>query len=44
MKFDKIYDVDNMYNFLVLSVENKWMKERKKFYVGGVIDVDLYVV
>lgn len=31
MKFDKIYDVDNMYNFLVLSVENKfkeWKKER----------------
>lgn len=24
MKFDKIYDVDNMYNFLVLSVENKF--------------------
>lgn len=29
MKFDKIYDIDNMYNFLVLSVENKF-KERKK--------------
>lgn len=29
MKFDKSYDVDNMYNFLVLSVENKF-KERKK--------------
>lgn len=24
MKFDKIYDIDNMYNFLVLSVENKF--------------------
>lgn len=43
MKFDKIYDVDNMYNFLVLSVENK-LKERKKYYIEGVIDVDLYVV
>lgn len=29
MKFDKIYDADNMYNSLVLSAENKF-KEWKK--------------
>lgn len=44
MKFDKIYDADNTYNSLVLSAENKWMKERKKFHVGGAVDADLHVV
>lgn len=44
MKFDKSYDADNTYNSLVLSAENKWMKERKKFHVGGAIDADLHVV
>lgn len=47
MKFDKIDDADNTYNSLVLSAENKfkeWIKERKKFHVGGAVDADLHVV